>query len=391
MACLMQKMFAKMLAVVMLAGLMNSFGVHFGAAQIVQLGGSDGDIKAMLTAQGYDRIDVVERGLSSATYQACLGADRMQLKVYWDGRINAPQKIGGCRIQISVEQAARLLEKRGYDRVSVEDRGGSYTAVACKQGTRVRVEISMNGDIGAERVLGRCEAELTPADLTAVLEAEGYDRIEFKARQGQRLTALACLDDERFELVLSRSGEIIDSRSVGECERAITAADLPSLLAKKGYDRVVVTDPRLPRYKVEACRAASRVELIVNRYGEVRDEVRIGACPPPATSADITEGLRVEGYKQIKVTDNGPAGFVATACKNQRRHEFLFNRYAEVVKERELGRCSALSMTEVLEGLKAGGLNKLSIFAEGCRAGRRVRVLLNEFGEEVSRERIGPC
>lgn len=360
-------------------------------AQIVQLGGSDAEIKAMLAAQGYDRIDVVERGLSGATYNACLGRDRMQFKAYWDGRISTPTRIGGCRVQVNPEQAVQLLESKGYERISLEDRGGSYIAVACNRGSRVRVEVTAFGDIGPERVLGRCEAELEPADLLAILEADGYDRIEFKSRQGPRLVAEACQKGIRYELVLSRRGEVLEIVRIGECERALSAADLPALLEKKGYDRVVVTDPRLPRYRVEACRKAVRVELTVNRFGEIRDEVRIGVCQPPVTSAEITASLAAEGFKQIKVTDNGPTGFVAIGCRQQRRSEFLFNRFGEVLKERDLGRCTALTMSEVIVAAQASGLERIRLYAEGCRAGRRIRLLLNEFGEEVSRERIGAC
>ncbi len=361
------------------------------SSQIVQLGGSDGEIKAMLTAQGYDRIDVVERGLSGATYNACLGRDRMQFKVYWDGRISSPQRIGGCRVQVNPQEAVRLLEARGYDRISIEDRGGTYLAIACNRGQRVRVEVTPFGGIGPERVLGRCEAELEPADLVAMLEAAGYDRVEFKTRQGPRLIALACQRGARLELTINRRGEVLEQRNVGECERVLGTADLPAFLEKKGYDRVVVTDPRLPRYRVEACRKLVRVELTITRFGEIRDEVRIGNCQQPVGPADITAGLQTEGFKQIKVIDNGQTGFVATACRENRRSEFLFNRFGEVLKERDLGRCSALTMTEVLKGAADAGLDRVQVYVEGCRGGRKTRLLLNEFGEEISRERIGSC
>lgn len=363
----------------------------FASSQVIQLGGSDSEIKGMLAAQGYDRIDVVERGLSGATYNACLGRDRMQFKVYWDGRISSPNRIGGCRVQINAEEAARLLESRGYDRISLEDRGGTWLAIACNRGQRVRVEVTPFGDIGAERVLGRCEAELEPSDLVATLEAAGYDRVEFKTRQGPRLIALACQRGIRLELTISRRGEVLEQRPVGECERVLGAADLPAFLEKKGYDRVVVTDPRLPRYRVEACRKLVKVELTVTRFGDIRDEVRIGNCQQPVGPAEITAGLQAEGYKQIKVIDNGPTGFAAMGCRDNRRSEFLFNRFGEVLKERDLGRCSALTMTEVLKGAADGGLDRVQVYVEGCRAGRRIRLLLNEFGEEVSRERIGGC
>lgn len=360
-------------------------------AQIIQLGGSEAEIKAMLANQGYDRMDIVERGLSGATWQACKGPDRVQFKVYWDGRISQAQKIGGCRVEIGPEEVRQLLASRGYDRISVEDRGGSYLAVACIRNDRVRVEVNRVGDIGAERLLGPCENERSPADIQAILEAEGYDRIEFGNRQGRTFTVLACLEARRFELVVSRDGEVLDRKRAGECQRALTAAELPALLQSKGYERVAVTDPRLPRFKAEACRGRDRLELTVNRMGEVVDEVRIGRCAPPAALADITAVMRDEGYSQVKVVDNADKGFIATGCKADRREEFVFSRFAEILKQRDLGRCTSATVQEVLENLRAEGLEQTTVYVEACRGNRRVRITFDRLGQETARERIGPC
>ena len=73
-------------------------------------------------------------------------------------------RIGGCRVQVNPEQVVQLLESKGYERISLEDRGGSYIAVACNRGSRVRVEVTAFGDIGPERVLGRCEECKTSTD-----------------------------------------------------------------------------------------------------------------------------------------------------------------------------------------------------------------------------------
>lgn len=360
-------------------------------AQIIQLGGSDAEIRQMLYNQGFDRIDIVERGLSGATYQACRGAERLQFKVYWDGRISGQQRIGACRIQVGPDQVRELLRARGYERISIEERGGTYLAVGCIRGDRVRVEVTMTGDIGRERVLGRCEPDFTPVDIQAMLEAEGWDRIEIVDRRGQRVQVVACFENRRFELTMTRSGEVLERRRAGDCARALTIAELPAVLEQKGYERAVVIDPRLPRYKAEACRRGDRLELTVNRFGEILNEVKIGRCSPPARAEDISEIMRRDGYSSIKVVDNGDKGYVATGCKANRREEFLFSRYAEILKQRDLGRCTSASVQELADALRAEGVDRVQFYAEGCRGNRRVRIQYDSFGQETGRERVGPC
>lgn len=375
-----------------LAMLAQAFVPAQGAlAQIIQLGGSDAETKAILMARGFDRIDIVDRGLSSTTYQACRGTDRVQFKVYWDGRIGNPDRIGGCRPLVSAADAERILAERGYERISLEDRGGQFIAVACRRGERVRVTVSPHGDVAEERVLGRCEPFLLPADITARLEAEGYDRISFQDRQLPRYVALACRGQDRFELVLDRFGRIAERRRVGECERPVDPYDLPALLARRGIERAVVTDPRPPRYRAEGCRGQSKVDVTVSRFGEILHELVIGRCQSPVSADQLAAVLRRQGYSNVRVTDNGANGFIAVVCMQDRRSELILNRYGEVLREVPLGRCSSFTVQEVISNLSGEEMRDITVYAEGCRRGRRIRVEINEYGEPVGRERIGPC
>jgi hypothetical protein len=362
-----------------------------GAQISVQLGGSDGDVRAALAAQGYDRIDIVDRGLSSTTIQACRGPDRVELKVYWDGRVGTPGKIGGCRVMIAAQDARRILQSQGYDRIVLEDQQQGWVAIACSRGNRVRVNVSQFGDLSGERILGPCEPDRDPNDLIAELERLGFDRIEFASRQPPRYVALACLGAERYEIVFNKQGELVERRPIGQCEAPVGPYDLPAYLAKKGYDRAKVIDSRPPRYRVEACKGPDRVELVVGRYGRIVDEVRIGRCPPQVDRDQLALILRQQGYANISLTDNGEQGFAAIACMKDRRFELVISRYGEVLRERDLGRCSSLTVRELLGNLANEGWTGAGIYAEGCRKGRRVRIRLNEFGEETARENLGRC
>lgn len=372
-----------------MAAILSSAGA--APAQIIQLGGSESEIKAMLSARGYDRIDVVERGLSSTTYQACLGTDRLQFKVYWDGRIGSPDRIGGCRPFVDEAQVRRLLAARGYERISVENRGGTFIAVACRGNNRIRVNVSPHGDIGPERVFGACQPELAPADIVARLEAEGYDRVSFQDRQLPRYVAHACSGTVRYELVMNRFGEIAERRQIGQCERPVDPFDLPALLARKGIERAVVTDARPPRFRAEGCRGGYKVEVTVSRFGEILDEVRIGRCQPELTAAQLSALLRDQGYSNVRVTDNGANGFLAIVCEGNRRSELLINRYGEVSRQVALGPCASPTLREVIARFGEEGVRQARVYVEGCERGRRVRVEIDEYGEIRDRERLGGC
>lgn len=372
-------------AFAMIAGPMSA------TAQIIQLGGSDAEVKAMLSQQGYDRIDIVDRGLSSTTYQACFGQDRVQFKHYWDGRIGGMRKIGGCRVLIGEAEVAQLLRQRGYERINIEDHGGNYVAIACRNGDRYRINVTQQGDIRRERQIGQCQNELSPTDIAALLERDGYDRIRFTDRQLPRYVAEACDRNQKVELVLNRFGEIRSRREIGQCEQPINPSDIPRLLAERGWSRVSVTDARLPRYKAEGCRDGLRIEVTLNRYGSITDEVRIGQCRDELSARQLRVLLEQMGYSQIEVTDNGRNGYLALVCRGNDRSELILTRYGEVQRENRLGGCTARTTTEISEWLRARGYDNIQLQVEACDGATRYVIRLNEFGEAIDRRRTGRC
>lgn len=361
-------------------------------AQIIRLGGSDAEVQARLLSMGYDRLSIAGRGLSSTTYHACQGTDRVEFKVYWDGRLGGRKRIGGCRTIMGQQQIANMLARSGYERVSVEASGRGFAATACRQGDRVELQITPQGDIRNERVTGRCRGgELSIADIRESLRREGYDRIEFTDRELPRYVALACTGNRRFELTMNRRGQITNRQPAGNCAAPIDPYDLPRILAERGYDRVAVVDDRLPRYMVHACKGASKLEVTVDRFGEIAHELRIGQCNQALSRRQVEQSLEAQGFTRIRVTDNGRDGFTAVVCQNNERSELVLTRYGEVTRRVDLGRCSSPSIREVVSSLAGQGMNNVAISAEACVRGRKLRIDLNEFGEELGRRRIGNC
>lgn len=376
---------------VLLATTVILFAVQANA-QAIQLGGSDAETQARLMAMGYDRLSVADRGLSSTTYHACRGADRVEFKVYWDGRIGTPRRIGGCRVLVNEQEIANRLARQGYERVNVQASGRGYVATACRQQDRVELRINAQGDIRNERVTGNCRGNaLSTADIEAILSRQGYDRIEFTDSELPRYVALACVGNQRFELTINRRGEIASRQRRGNCASPIDPYDLPRILAERGYERVAVVDDRLPRYMVHACRRGAKLEITLNRFGEITHELQTGRCREELSERQLVQSLEAQGFSRIRVSDNGQNGFTALVCLNDERSELVLTRYGEITRRVDLGRCSSPTIRDVVSKLADQGMRNVAISAQVCNRGRRIHIDLNEFGEETGRRRIGNC
>ncbi len=361
------------------------------SAQVIQLGGSEGDMKAVLSSRGYDRIDVVDRGLSSTTFEACQTNKRVRFKMYWDGRIGNPEVIGGCRNQITRRDIEILLSQAGYERINLENVGGNWIAIGCKGPSRNRAVLNPYGDIREEKRIGDCRPQLTTSDIEAILTRAGYDRIEFKVRQPPRFVANACRDLRRLELVINESGDISGERRIGQCESPMTAYDVAKLLGERGFARVSVIDTKPPRYKFEACRRDDRVELVVDVFGRILDEVRVGRCRAEVSLTALIDMLSREGYTRINAKADGQGGYNVVACMKNRRFDLVLSRYGEVIRERDIGACTAVTVRNLVDGLLGDGYRDGALFFEGCRGNDRYRIDLTPDGEVRAANRIGRC
>ena len=76
------------------------------------------------------------------------------------------------------------------------------------------------------------------------------------------------------------------------------------------------------------------------------------------------------------------------------RREIYFSRYGKIEGKKDIGRCNSPRVSAILDRLRDRGFRNddFDVYVEGCRrSGRRVRIKFDEYGNEVSRERIGRC
>ena len=361
------------------------------AQVIIQLGISDAQAKRILRASGHSELKIVKRSLSKVHVEACKDGRRVYVRLDQKGRIIESNEIGTCRRTVSIDQARGILRDKGYRRINIKPRRGAYVAVACRNGQRHKVSVSTYGEFSKQRDMGACRSALSPSDVTALLLKQGYDRIDFTDDQLPRYVATACNGDRRVELVLNRRGQIRDRLRIGKCDPPITADQIPAILAKLGFDRVQLTDDRLPRYRAEACRGTDRIELAINKFGAVIDQYTFDRCPPPITQSQLTDALTRQGFKPVFVEPDAGDTFNVNVCRDGKRVMASVSKYGDVLDQRDKGACSLPSLPAIADSLQNRGLSGAKFFVEGCRDGYRIRVTINPFGEPVAREQLGQC
>lgn len=357
----------------------------------LQFGISDAQVKQKLRASGHSELKVVKRSLTKVHVEACRDGQRLYLRLDMAGRIIQRSRLGKCRRTVSIEQAKEILRTKGYRRINIELQRDAYVAVACRDGQRQTVSISQFGEITSQRNMGSCRTVLSPSDVTALLRKRGYNRIDFTDDELPRYVARACNGDRRVELILNRRGKIRDQFQIGKCDPPINAAQVPGILAKLGYDRVQLTNARPPRYQAEACRGRDRIELTVNRFGKVIDQLTTGQCPAAVTQAELVRSLTRQGFKPVFVEPDANDTFNVNACRDGKRIMASFSKYGEILDQRDKGKCALPTLNAIANRFDERGLSDAQFFIEGCRDGRRFRIRINRFGERVARERLGKC
>jgi len=356
-------------------------------------GGSDATILRTLRRAGYSEIEIFYRGLTKSRVRACRGGDRVQMEVAPNGRVKNSAKIGECRSRINIARARDILRNKGYREILLEDTGrGGYRGTACLNNRRMDMRVGYFGQVREIGQLGRCRQILSRREVAQRLRSKGYDRIKVaQDSPPPPFFVEACRGQNRVDLVVVGNGRVQRERRIGRCEPPINPGQIAAVLQRKGYTRVRVTDDVLPRYGARACRGDDRIELILNRFGEVRDERKIGQCPRPLTRDQLVRQLKDEGFHRINVKNAAGRGFIVEACISNERVRIDISPYGETSSEKVLGPCKSPRIGKVLQDFKKQGLNRAKMFVEGCRRGQRVKIELNRFGDEVRSRRIGRC
>ena len=351
------------------------------------------DLINALRQQGYSQIKITKQTFSKVNFEACQDGIRYQVKMTSVGRVRSKTKIGECRRPgLSVEQVRRRLREEGYNRIKFTDSElPRYVAEACRRDRRVELVLSRRGEIRDSRRIGRCAPPIDPRDIARVLRDRGYSQIKVTDNQLPRYAAEACRKGQRYEVRMNRFGEIRDERRIGACRRPINPDQIARILRDKGFNRIKIVDDQLPRYLAEACRANDRMEVTLNRFGDIVDQLRLSACRPALNAKQFLEVLRDRGYRRIRYRGQDGTDYLVRACYQNKRYRARFSQYGEVLTRRNAGPCVSSTLDALANRMRKRGMERVSFFVEGCRDGWRYRTRVDAFGDPIERERLGRC
>lgn len=350
----------------------------------------DKAVRAMVS-RGYDQIQIVRKGFKTVQAEACLNGTRFLVRVDDDYRVSNLNQIGVCRRVVTMDTLEENLKKNGYTRIVMEPQNANFVALACRGDQRVRITFSQQGEVLQRRAIGECREIFEPNDIRPILRDAGYNRIKFTDRQLPWYSAEACKDGRRYELLLTRKGEIRRTQRIGRCAERLQPNRITAFLEEKGYNRVEVIDDQLPGYVAAACQKNQRVELSLDRWGEITGRQVIGKCPSSLDREQIVELLVNEGFTRVEVAKSSNGNFEISACRDGIAKYAVLSRYGELISERDGKRCKERSISEILDRLDARGFRNTTIYAEGCRRGNKVRLHFDRNGDRINRELLGKC
>ncbi len=367
----------------------------FRMAQLrLNLGLSERDARRQLSKNGYRDIRIIRSSFKNVHAEACFNGIRYTIKVRrLSGKMIRGNRIGKCRRPYDAREIAARLRKQGFDKISVSTTGhGGFIVSACEYDQRVRLNIDPYGKIQQRLAKGRCQRGPNIEEIRRQLREDGFTRVQVLRKNQGRLIVEACYDADRMRLRLAPNGRILRQEVTGSCARPIRPRNIARHLEKLGYRQIRVIDDQLPVYKAEACRQNSLTRIRMDRYGDVISTTRLGQCLPSLTRQQIVKMLQQRGANRVEVLSQDSRGFRAAGCYRLERRQYRIDLYGKILNREVIGRCSqAPRLNSVLKDFKSRGMRNLRILVEGCRKGRRLQIELDQYGDEINRQRIGRC
>ena len=203
--------------------------------------------------------------------------------------------------------------------------------------------------------------------LVQLLQQRGYSSVKFTETEGAFYGAEGCLGNEKLSMKVSRWGDVVNRRSIGSCAAATTGdvapqnQELAGLLLSRGFTQVKFLDSTPPSLTIEACANGEKLKLVLNKFGDIRDASKVGACsaeeaPPAATGAKKLPGLfetqaskdqikavlSAQGYTEIAFTGRFFFRYKVQACRNGAQYRMVSNRFGEIRASQQVGQCAVI-------------------------------------------------
>ena len=260
----------------------------------------------------------------------------------------------------------RSLTANGYSEVKIIKQSlGATTVEGCLGAVRYRLKILFTGQTKWREEVGKCRGRINIDRARAILVEQGYSRIDIESRRNA-FVAIACQNRERLRVSVDRFGDVRQERRLGRCRRsALSPTDIKADLVRQGYSRIKFTDRQLPKYVAEACRGLTRVELVISSDGDVRKESEIGRCRRAIDPRNLVKIMRDAGFNRVKIIDDKLPQYVVEACRKNRRTELTLDRFGRIVDQYNLGKCAPLlDRAKILEMVKGFKLTRAKVVSQ---------------------------
>jgi len=278
-------------------------------------------------------------------------------------------------IALRPKNARRILRRNGYTNPGLFGSiQGDFSMYGCKGGRSYIVYIKANG-----KIIGR------------------------QAVSGPRFERCTAVDKRR-----PRHERGPDHRRHRDYKRP---PEIRADLRRRGFNRIIFVNRRLPTYVVRACKRGRRVELRINGNGRINDRTRIGRCETVGDAMrppQVRRVLETRGFSRIIFIDHQLPVYVAEACRHDRKYKLRLNRFARIQRKTDIGPCRMRRVREerhsyrprqVRAILQRRGYHKIEFFdrdlprygVTACKRGQKFRMHLNRFAEIRHRRRTGFC
>ena len=233
-------------------------------------------------------------------------------------------------------KAQKRLTRRGFEYAEVK------TFTACKNNKLFEMEVLEGREMFRSRKkIGECPyGGPSVEDVSDDLKRFGYSYVVMR-RTSTGFSGKACLKADYFKLTSDRWADRTKKVNIGECPHGgLSRNEVKKLLTKEGYTSFKFLDKTPPNYKMRACRDGDSYVMNIDRNGRIHGSYSDKHCGKNGYSLPrIRSILRRSDYKDIDFTDNRLPKYVAEVCQDNRRLRLIINRWGDVRRQKKIGRC----------------------------------------------------
>ncbi len=352
---------------------------------------SERQVRQTLKSNRYTNIET--RGARGGIQAiACRNGRKFEIFFNRQGKVLARNDLGYCAPQkLSNDQIIKSLQNAGYRRVEViESSPSRYLAEACGDSRKYRLRLNNRAKVEDRRVIGNCRRAFSPDGIASLLKERGYTKVQITQRNSTPYQALACRDNDKYEVTIGRRGRIRNEKIIGTCRQRFDARTLSKLMQQRGYDRIKIVRSNRAPYLAEGCKGDALQEIQVGKFGKVLREYRIGKCGRPLTRNALASTI-VKAGRVIVRLDKTRTGWSSQECRQDKNVLVNYDPYGQQTNIRADGNCRSETVLNVLRTLESRGARRVQAFVEGCFDGGKYRWSFDRLGNRTDRTRVGNC